>query len=246
MAVNPDLILPRDISDWVFVESVRDLAQRYLEDADLSRYQLLGISAILRRLLVDKQPLVHTVNQRWHRRLEFRYAEAALQPAMERGVPGTWMVPMYAASGGRFLDSSATPRNLKSFLNAVVGEFKRKPVTVLDLIRYFAHVEGGVHRFPPSSEFEQLMSGVVTELPSTGWAWLSTLHAIGAVALEALAPLSNDIAITLPHDRGPMGLSMMVISTDPDGFTYDLSRYDNVTKRKSDPPQRRSPPPGRS
>ncbi|OIU88677.1 hypothetical protein [Microbacterium sp. AR7-10] len=226
MSAHPsEVILPRDISDWVFVESFRDLERRCSLGLPSSRYELLGISALLRRLLVDKQPLLHTVNASRHRKIEFRFREAEMMQAMDRADFDTWMVPLYAASGDAFSDPSAPARPLAAFFRATVGEVAREPVAVLDLVKYFAHVEGGVHRFPPTTEFETLMAGMVTAIPATGWAWLSTLRAVGAVTVEALRALATEVAATIPPEQGPVSLSVMCISTDPDGFTHDLSRY---------------------
>ena len=193
MSTNPWDLFPdadesaRRLAEWLLVESVDDLRMRSREGA--SRYERLGISAVLRRTLTDKRPV-----------LPLARARLKLAPPMFSFTPWTGPDPEPTQGGlikvfdwahGFSIPTEMT--DLDGLLKADVGHFFRKRVTVLDLIRYFAHVYGGVHLGKPTNDFEAVTQRFAASHELLAAGWEHALADIARVVIDGLTPLTDAI-----------------------------------------------------
>jgi hypothetical protein len=177
----------------LFLRTLNDLENRILSDDD---YELLGSSALLRKLLVDGDPLVHQVNRKHRLPIRFEVVDVAqvfnLLNALEAEMPGTNVFQFINDS----LDPEAMPGaprrqvKLDAFLNTPVQSLGDETFTVLDVIKHQANIGGGVHVSKPENGREEALSQAeemyrVGGLPPT----LRHLRPIGRVVLKALDPL---------------------------------------------------------
>lgn len=191
MSDNPWDVFPNDeesaqrIAEWLLIESVEDLRDR--TRADASRYDVLGISAVLRRTLSDRRPVLALSRARLKARAP-QFSFTAWSGQVAEPPPGGLMRVFDSADN---FDTPTVTTDLDGFLSAEAGRFFRDPVTVRTLIRCFAHAYGGVHLGTPENEFERMAQRLVAshELLTRGWE--TTLKQIAVVAADALTPLAE-------------------------------------------------------
>ncbi|WP_394254686.1 hypothetical protein [Pseudoclavibacter helvolus] len=175
---------------WLFVKTVADIESRLGHDAEASRYRILGLAPLLRKLIADKYSLIHAP-RRAHAGipLEFRCSPTPFPS------PGTSPFP----EGVRNLLSAPTADfaqesehlDLDQFLAATVVWALEEPVTVRDVIRYYAHVEGGVHIGKPekNSQYEVALHRLSSTVSTLAPAHAMALQTIGNVVVKAVAEL---------------------------------------------------------
>jgi hypothetical protein len=149
--------------------------------------ELLDLSAHLRQLLIDDTSPLHTVNRQRRLKLEFVVSEFTQAPdshtaiqSLEDGVDPETRRP-------------GAPRkklSLGSFLDHTVLYLRGQPRSVGDIIKYAAHVAGGVHHAATPSEKQALMFSYASQVSIGGLPGaLRQLQAIARVALRGLRPL---------------------------------------------------------
>ena len=181
------------IAEWLFVETVDDLRRRCQEPGDRSRYELLGIAPLLRKLLLDATPLLQTVQiVRPEVSVAFRIrpwspvGRGLEQAGLERhlGLGGEELV------GGP--DDSAIT-SLEEFKHTIVGIADGSDLTVRGIIRYYAHVEGGVHFGSPREPGEPALGGMTPLLLGHSTGQIQILAHLGRIVVNALGPMRRSI-----------------------------------------------------
>lgn len=191
--MSPQLSLQTILAEWLFVETIDDLNRRIKEPDIQNRYQLLGIAPLLRKLLLDKPPLINTIR--------------AVRPDISTKFhisqwsdPGDDSLPFYLRLAGpepvAHSDEPYLPK-LKQFIGAKVGQARDLPLTVRDVVRYYAHVEGGVHFGKPTSDAEGILSEFAPILLGHSTGQIQILAHIGSIVVNALTPLYESI-LSLP------------------------------------------------
>ena len=177
--------------EWLFVETVADLRNRSHDPASRSRYELLGNALLLRKLLTDRgEPLLATVKRaRQEVKTQFR-----IRP---------WQVPVGAdesleylvrLSGPELVGDAETPAlTADQFLAARVGVLDGRGLSVKQVIRYYAHVEGGVHFGDPNEDGQEAMSSMAPVLLGNTIGQIEILGHLGQVVVDALTPLCDSI-----------------------------------------------------
>jgi hypothetical protein len=180
--------------DALFLKTLDDLRARVTPGCD--EYEVLGIAALVRKLLLDDLPLVHSVNR--DRRLRLRYAIDASPPIWKllgEEPPSIWSVqdgldPATSLGGS----SSSKDVSLDEFLGTMVMYVRHQEITVKDVVLHTAVVVGAVHRGEPRSDPQRTLSQLAEELSVGGYQPdIRALQAIGRVVLRALAPLRERI-----------------------------------------------------
>jgi hypothetical protein len=167
-------------ADELFLSTIIDLDKKL---AAGDRYSLIRASGLLRQLLVDETPLVHTVNRQHHLDLAFRTMDFAVPPPVEP--EAHWRV----LDPDPFPGAQTQTCSLKQFLAAPCLTWKGRCASVTDLIRACANVKGGIHLGRTKIADEQLLLDwdevftILGEEPS--------LKAIAAVCRVALRGLSG-------------------------------------------------------
>jgi hypothetical protein len=184
----------------LFLETLTDLERR-VNPAD-REYDVLMAAALLRKLLLDAQPVADQVNRRW--RLKIRYRINAREPLWKRvgGLPSpdTWSMedgfdPESALAG---VQPQEVTRD--GLLARVIMRHKGEDVTVKDLILHAANVKGAVHLGVPKTAKEKALSDLASSISIGGYgAGIRALQAIGRVVLKGLDPLrrriENDLVV---------------------------------------------------
>lgn len=178
---------------WLYVETVDDLAHRSQNGG--SAYTALGIAPLIRKLLLDDNRLVDAANRDHRLKLLFEIAPVKLVPPTFHKENGLWMVPQLAF--GQPLGEGRTACSRDSFLAATVAQYEQNPVSVREVVRYFAHVHGGVHRGAPTTPFEEFAMAHADQAVLSGDAWQGILVALGRIVSEALQPLTDIVRPTV-------------------------------------------------
>lgn len=179
------------LAEWLFVETVADLRGRSHDPESRSRYELLGIALLLRKLLTDRgEPLLATV--KWARqevKTHFR-----IRP---------WQVPvgeddslehLVRLSGPELVgDAQTAALTADQFLAARVGVLEGRDLSAKQVIRYYAHVEGGVHFGDPKEDSQEAISSMVPVLLGNTTGQIEILGYLGQIVVEALTPLCDSI-----------------------------------------------------
>lgn len=172
----------------LLIHSIRELDQILTDTERSDEYRLMKIAAILRLLLVDGTPLVDRVNRHMHIRL--RFVVNNCQPP-QNPTPTFWSV-----QDG--LDPNTGVPGLRSVIELTKDQFLAQPlmliegleISVLQLIRHLAHVEGAVHKGVPKTAEEKAISAIRSELLIGGFPPdVRALISVGRVVRQTLEPL---------------------------------------------------------
>ncbi|WP_292702288.1 hypothetical protein [Microbacterium sp. 69-10] len=172
------------LQHWLFMQTLEDLRERCAAVGHLvggaDRYSALGIAPLVRKLIVDKSSLIKTVNREHRLRITFPLRDIT-----------------HDLSAGGTLDAVFTRHlldreqhlTLDRFLSAPAFRIAGQWVSVVNTIRYYANVEGGVHLGEAETDAQRAM--MATAAPSTSGAdvMITVLAALGDVVLDGLHEL---------------------------------------------------------
>jgi hypothetical protein len=178
----------------LFLRTLDDLKHRS-EATD--EYEVLLAAALLRKLLMDSQPLVDQVNADHRLKLRFRINGPTAYEEMVLGdSPVYWSLedgidPFLDHPPGLMAPVDATRDQLLARRVMVVdGE----EVTVRDLIDQLAHIEGAVHRSEPDERREVILKEAARQVFVGGLpAGIRQIRAIARVVLDGLEPLREAV-----------------------------------------------------
>lgn len=173
----------------LFLETYKDIEKRVNEK---NPYEILQISALVRKLFFDDFPLVDQVNRSYKEKLVFEITKT--QPYY----PGSPAPTYFSAQDG--LDP-ATARPGKQILQVKRDEFFRTPIllvngkecSIRETILFEANIMGGVHAGLARTDNEKALKQL-DNLSVGGYRTsLRQLKAIARVILKALKPLKERI-----------------------------------------------------
>lgn len=187
--IGPETML----AEWLLVETVADVRRRSEDPGARSRYELLGIAPLLRKLLIDRRPLLNTVRAaRPEVPTEFRIRQWSAPGDDQHGEE----LPYVLRLGGPELvggpEDPALPK-LKHFIRARVGVVRGRPLTLLEVVKYYANVEGGVHFGVPEEDAQRVLSQMAPMLLGRSTGHIEILAHLGAIVVDALTPLCESI-----------------------------------------------------
>jgi hypothetical protein len=181
-------------ADQLFLRTLEDLDRR---TTVADEYEALLAAGRLRLLLLDEAPLVHQVNRYRRERIRFRInGETPLERSMLADKPVFWAIgdaidpDAFPAPG----ISAPTDAKLDQFLKRVVMYARGERLSVGDLIRQVAHIDGAVHKGEPANAREELLDEMsrfmfFRNLPAT----VHHVQLIGRIVVRALTPLRDAI-----------------------------------------------------
>jgi hypothetical protein len=165
---------------------------RQIETAMVStnEIELLDLSAHLRQLLIDDTSPLHHVNRDRRLKLKFVVGEFRQRPdshtrilSLEDGIDPETRPP----------GSPQKEVSLGGFLDHTILYLKGQPRSVGDVIKFAAHVAGGVHQATPSDR-QRLIYAYSSQISIGGLPGaIRQLQAIARVALRGLRPLIEAI-----------------------------------------------------
>lgn len=186
-----DIGMQMILAEWLLVETVADVRTRSEDPGSRSRYELLGIAPLLRKLLLDGSALVDSVlAARRGIPTEFRIKPWA------KPQPGADELPYALRLAGPELvggsDALALP-TIAEFARARVGLVDGADLTVRQVVRYYANVEGGVHFGVPKEEGQETMKTMAPVLLGNTTGQIEILGHLGQIVVRALTPLCDSI-----------------------------------------------------
>lgn len=189
------------LAEWLFVETVADVGRRSRRRAEYSRYELLGIAPLLRKLFVDKRPLLDTVkSDRLDGPLLFDVHPWGPPTAADEQTDLQYRLRLGRPDIGAKADPPV--EGVPSFLSTVVGQVGGDDLTVKQVIRYYAHVEGGVHFGVPEDPVEAKLARMAPLLVGHSTGQIELLARLGRITAEALRPLQSAILSSPTVIRG--------------------------------------------
>lgn len=186
----------------MFRETCNELETKLAEG---TLHSLVTAAALLRKLLMDASPLMHTVN-RTHRLPKPKF--------VVRGLPDLTLVGLpepdgqFLGDGLDALDGAVFPTlpgqvqlelDLDKFLAHRVARVSGSNYTVRDIIDFLAHVAGGVHLRDAKTTDEQVLQAVRVRFLDVHPAVLQ-IRGIARVTLRALAALREKVTASLEGD----------------------------------------------
>jgi len=128
--------------DELFLFTLEDLGER-LDSGGKGEYDALLMAALLRKLLLDAEQLVHAVNR--ERRERIRFVVTDLSPP--EGIQG-WTVNDSFHPSGAWPEDSRIKLPLDGLLHRTAVVAFGEHVSVSALIKFLAHSYGAVHAYP--------------------------------------------------------------------------------------------------
>jgi len=190
------------LAEWLFVETVADVRRRSHDVSARSRYELLGVAPLLRKLLLDRStPLVSMIRKgRPEVPLEFRIRpwSAPTADAEDKALP--WLSRL---SGPEMVGMSTDPvvGSVQEFVSTRVGLVDGEDLTVCRVVRYYSHVEGGVHFGEPREPGQATLTSMAPLLLGHSTGQIAILAYIGQIVVDALTPLCDSILSSPTIDR---------------------------------------------
>jgi hypothetical protein len=194
-------------ADRLFIETLDDLAERARWQS--REYDLLQSAGLLRKLLLDGSPLIHEVRGPGRPRPFFRIRRRKPDTS---GEPWWWIDAIDPETTCTdVMAASPETMDLKGLLAAQMiclpqthqASGPRVYETIRDLVRYHAHVSGGVHR-GAAKEPEHLALERFPDKFGFGTIpiELMAIAPITAVVLKGLAPLREAVEKDLASKAG--------------------------------------------
>ncbi|PRI10508.1 hypothetical protein [Leucobacter massiliensis] len=186
--IGPEIM----IAEWLFVETLEDLRRRCEKPRERSRYELLGIAPLLRKLFVDGHTLVDRVRAgRPEIQMDFR-----LRPWTKPESVGDDDLPYLIRLGGEELvgdQSTPSITTIQHLLKAQVGMVRDRPLALRDVVLYYANAEGGVHLGPAKNDTQEVLSSMAPLLLGHSNGQIEILAHIGRVATDGLSALYESV-----------------------------------------------------
>lgn len=168
----------------LFLNTLGDIESR-LETSD--EYEILMISGLLRKLILENDSLVNQINK--ERKIKIRFLINDKNPPSFMSDLSFWSI-----EDG--IDPDSVPFNnvkeinIEGFLQKQVMLINGQIITVKDLIKHMANVEGAVHPGLPKTDKEKLLKELGETFGIGGLpAGIRLLKAISRVILKGLQPL---------------------------------------------------------
>jgi hypothetical protein len=180
-----------DYADQLFLHTVDDLKSR-LTAGD--PYDVLSASALLRKLLLDGDPLVHQVNRTRRTKLRFLVVDVKPPVLSDGTMPSVWIAGDGLDPATDLFRRKGREVTLDRFFGTQVVVSFGRAQTVRDVVLFVANVMGGVHAGAPRTEKEKALTAVTNQLFLGGLsAATSQIGSIGRVALQGMEPLYSAI-----------------------------------------------------
>jgi hypothetical protein len=179
--------LTERFAEQVVLWTIADLERR-LASEDV--YERLGISAVLRRALVDPKRAAVPLALK---RLDLPAPVFEFTPLAHDKEGSTEGWKRILGFAGPRLAEPTSKATLRQFLQAPAAAHRGKAVSVENVIKYFANVFGGVHIGVPHNEFESFVQQLSLASPKILDIWCGNLCAMATVTLRALMPMRDPL-----------------------------------------------------
>ena len=174
----------------LFLKTLGDLEERI---ASQDEYEILGASALIRKLLIDDHPLVDQVNREHGVKLTFAITAARKMPD---GIPEPMVFSVLDGidpdTAPPFLQRITASRD--QLFASVLVRVNGQPYSLKDIVLFEANVMGAVHAGSPKEDKEKVLAQLNNMFQIGGHRTsLRQLQAIGRVVLRGLKPLREAV-----------------------------------------------------
>ena len=177
-------------AEGLFIKTLDDLSARIVSS---DPYEILGASALIRKLLLDDHPLVDQVNRDYRVKITFDIIQPRATP------PGLPAPTFWTVQDG--LDPDTAPPigqrvqiSRDQFFGTVLSIVQGREFTLREIVLFEANVMGGVHAGTAKKDQEKVLESVGQQISVGGYrSSLRQLKAIGRVVLKALQPLADQV-----------------------------------------------------
>jgi len=157
-----------------------------------SEYDILKIPLLLRKLLMDDLPLVEAINREYKLKIKYRINDSG---------PSTTQGLIYWSVLDSFDPDTSPPEminpvevRVERLLQTEVMIYKGQRITVKDIVRYLAYVEGGIHIGEPASDKDKALTELKERVQLGGYQpAIIAMRAIGRVVAKGLKPLRQEL-----------------------------------------------------
>lgn len=176
--------------DFLFIKTLEDIEKK-MKSKD--GYEIFMISGLLRKLLLDDNPLIHQVNQ--NRKLKISFIVNDRQPPV-----GENSLVFWSMEDG-FDPNTSVPHlvkplevNIDQLLKRQIMIINGEIITVSNLIKFLTNVQGGVHAGKPKNKKEVALHEIQKYLGIGGLpAGIRSVLSISRVVIKGLEPLRTAI-----------------------------------------------------
>lgn len=177
--------------EHLFLKTYEDIENRLTKE---DPYEILQISALIRKLLLDDYPLVDQVNRNFKKKIIFEITKTQPYP------PGIPIPVFFTVQDGLDPDTSRPGKkkiqiNRDNFLKTPILLVKGREYSIRDIIQYEAHMMGAVHAGLPKSDKDEILKKIENLSVGGYRTSLRQLKAIARVVLKALKPLKDSINV---------------------------------------------------
>ena len=173
----------------LFTHKYNELAE-YSGSAD--HYTTLKCSSILRQLLLDQTPLIHSANKEIKLKIEFK-----VDNTFHQKLPLSSAILFTSTEiGNLVLKFSANLKSLKldQFIGLPILEIDNSCFTVREIIKFASNKSGGIHYDPLVDADEKVLETSIEKLEKIKIPALAiAINAITQIVLIALRPLKNEL-----------------------------------------------------
>lgn len=175
----------------LFLKTISDLENKI---SSKDPYEILGASALIRKLFLDDHPLVDRINREYKLKILFHVCIPKPDPPGSPKPIVTFVRDGIDPSNIIYPGMIVSKLTRDKFFKVVVLTISGKEYTIKDVILFEANIMGGVHAGTPKSEKEKVLKALNDLLSIGGYAAsLKQLQSIGRVILKALIPLKEKI-----------------------------------------------------
>ena len=186
---NPDKL--KDNYERFFIETIIDIIEKLRNDR---KYDTIKASGLLRHLLLDKEPLVYKINKKYKVKLEFEVIEYKEKIPIENDLE----LHIRNLDSNNFPGAKTVKTSLKELLSINCINYKGTEITVKELIKYCAHIKGGIHTGKPEDKIDETLIAIddkvkMLEEESS----IILLKGIIQIILKGLKPLVRKISANI-------------------------------------------------
>jgi len=175
--------------DQIFVKTLEDIEKR-MQSKD--SYEILMISGLLRKLLLDDNPLIHQVNQ--NQRLKITFTINDRQPPIDKSLTYWWIQDGLDPNTSVPHLTKPLIVSIDKLLKRQIMILKGEIITVLDLIKFLSNIQGGVHLGLPKNSKEATLKEVEGCFGIGGLQpGIRSILSISRVVVEGLRPLKTAV-----------------------------------------------------
>ena len=171
-----------------FIETINDIQEKLKTNR---KYEIIKASGLLRLLLLDAEPLIIKINKKFQLKLEFEISDYKEKLPVETNLE----LNLVNLDVSKFPGAKTVKANLKELLAIKCMIYKTTEISVKDLIKYCAHIKGGIHFGNPEDDIDESLISVDEQLKMVEEeSSIILLKGILRIVLKGLIPLIYEIS----------------------------------------------------